>query len=77
MFVVRPMIAAAACLLATGAVAAGRPTDAEIAALASKYSAATIADRQDIHRNAELSNRDDPDRQPPERVVGDERDHRT
>jgi amidohydrolase len=58
MLVVRPTIAAAACLLAAGAVAAERPTDAEIAALASKYSAATIADRQDIHRNAELSNRE-------------------
>ena len=58
MHVARSTIAAAACLLATGAIAAERPTDAEIAALASKYSAATIAERQDIHRNAELSNRE-------------------
>ena len=53
----RSMITAAACLLAAGAAAA-KPTDAEVAALARKHAAAAIADRQDIHRNAELSNRE-------------------
>ena len=56
----RLKIAAAACLLAGTftATAATRPTDAEISALAAKYSAAAVADRQDIHKNAELSNRE-------------------
>ncbi len=54
----RSTIAAAACLLAAGAAAAERPSDPEIAALVAKHSAAAIADRQDIHRNAELSNRE-------------------
>ena len=52
------MFAAAACLLATGAAAATRPTDAEISELVAKYSAAAIADREDIHKNPELSNRE-------------------
>ena len=51
-------IAAAACLLAAGSAAAARPTDAEISALAQKYSGASIAQRQDMHRNPELSNRE-------------------
>jgi amidohydrolase len=51
-------IAAAACLLAAGTAAAARPTDAEIAALAQKYSGESIAQRQDMHRNPELSNRE-------------------
>jgi amidohydrolase len=51
-------IAAAACLLAAGTAAAARPTDAEISALAQKYSGASIAQRQDMHRNPELSNRE-------------------
>ena len=55
----RSMITATACLLAAGtAAAAGKPTDAEIAALADKYSSASIAQRQDMHRNPELSNRE-------------------
>src|SRR4026208_1126222 len=49
---------AAACLLATSATAATRPTDAEISDLVAKYSAAAIADREDIHKNPELSNRE-------------------
>jgi amidohydrolase len=49
---------AAACLLATGAAAATRPTGAEISDLVAKYSAAAIADREDIHKNPELSNRE-------------------
>jgi amidohydrolase len=51
-------IAAAACLLAAGTAAAARPTDAEISALAQKYSGESIAQRQDMHRNPELSNRE-------------------
>jgi amidohydrolase len=57
----RPLsiLAAAACLLAAStAAAAGKPTDAEIAALAEKFSGASIAQRQDLHRNPELSNRE-------------------
>jgi amidohydrolase len=55
----RTIIAAFACLLAgAAAAAAARPTDAEISALVAKFEAAAIADRQDIHRNAELSNRE-------------------
>jgi amidohydrolase len=55
----RTTIAALACLLAGGAAAAAeRPTDAEISALVAKFEAAAIADRQDIHKNAELSNRE-------------------
>jgi amidohydrolase len=49
---------AAACLLATGAAAATRPTDAEISDLVAKYSAAAVAEREDIHKNPELSNRE-------------------
>jgi amidohydrolase len=53
------ILAAAACLLAAStAAAAGKPTDAEIAALAEKFSGASIAQRQDLHRNPELSNRE-------------------
>lgn len=53
------ILAATACLMsATTAQAAGAPTDAEIAALADKHAAASIARRQDIHRNPELSNRE-------------------
>jgi amidohydrolase len=52
-------ITAAACLLAAGtAAAAGKPTDAEIAALAERFAGASIAQRQDMHRNPELSNRE-------------------
>ena len=52
-------IAATAGLVACGAAAAAdRPTDAEISNLVAKYSAAAIADREDIHKNAELSNRE-------------------
>lgn len=55
----RSMITAAACLLAAGtAAAAGKPTDAEIAALAERFAGASIAQRQDMHRNPELSNRE-------------------
>lgn len=54
----RSMITAA-CLLAAGtAAAAGKPTDAEIAALAERFAGASIAQRQDMHRNPELSNRE-------------------
>jgi amidohydrolase len=53
----RTTIAAFACLFA-GVAAAEQPTDAEISALVAKFQAAAIADRQDIHRNAELSNRE-------------------
>ena len=53
----RSTIAAAGCLLAAGAAAA-RPTDAEISALAAKYAGNSIAQRQDMHRNPELSNRE-------------------
>ena len=59
MHFVRLTAAAVACLIAIGtAAAATRPTDAEISALVAKYSAAAVADRQDIHKNAELSNRE-------------------
>jgi amidohydrolase len=54
----RSIIAAAGCLLAAGAAAAPRPTDAEISALAAKYAGNSIAQRQDMHRNPELSNRE-------------------
>jgi amidohydrolase len=55
---VRPTLAAAACLLAAGTSAAAKPTDAEIAALAEKFSGTSVAQRQDMHRNPELSNRE-------------------
>ena len=55
----RSTFTAAACLLAAGAAAAAdKPTDAEIAALAERFSGASIAQRQDMHRNPELSNRE-------------------
>ena len=54
----RSTIAAAGCLLAAGNAAAARPTDAEISALAAKYAGSSIAQRQDMHRNPELSNRE-------------------
>jgi amidohydrolase len=54
----RSIIAAAGCLLAAGAAASARPTDAEISALAAKYAGNSIAQRQDMHRNPELSNRE-------------------
>jgi amidohydrolase len=54
----RSIIAAAGCLRAAGAAAAARPTDAEISALAAKYAGNSIAQRQDMHRNPELSNRE-------------------
>ena len=54
---VRPTFAAAACLLAAGA-AADKPTDAEISALVARYSGTAIAERQDMHKNPELSNRE-------------------
>ena len=58
MHVARSTVAAAACLLAAGTAAAARPTDAEISALVQKYADASIAQRQDMHRNPELSNRE-------------------
>src|SRR5262245_20804824 len=55
----RPTIGAAACLLAAGAaMAADRPSDAEISSLVAKYSGAAVAERQDMHKNPELSNRE-------------------
>ncbi len=55
----RPMIAAAACLFAAGTAAAAGPlTDAEISALVAKYAGTAIAERQDLHKNPELSNRE-------------------
>ncbi len=55
----RSTFTAAACLLAAGtAAAAEKPTDAEIAALAERFAGASIAQRQDMHRNPELSNRE-------------------
>jgi amidohydrolase len=55
----RSTITAAACLLAAGtAAAASKPTDTEIAALAERFAGASIAQRQDMHRNPELSNRE-------------------
>jgi amidohydrolase len=54
----RSTITAAACLLAAAAAAAAKPTDAEISALADKHAAASVAQRQDMHRNPELSNRE-------------------
>ena len=55
----RSTFTAAACLLAAGAAAAAdKPTDAEIAALAERFAGASIAQRQDMHRNPELSNRE-------------------
>ena len=59
MLFARSTIAVFAGLLAAGAAAAAtRPTDAEISDLVAKYSAAAIADREDIHKNPELSNRE-------------------
>ncbi len=59
MSIAQSIIAASACLLAgANAVAATRPTDAEISALVDRYQAASIAQRQDMHRNPELSNRE-------------------
>jgi len=58
MRLVRPTLAATACLLAAGVAAADRPTDAEISALVAKYSGTAIAERQDMHKNPELSNRE-------------------
>jgi amidohydrolase len=53
------MTMAGLCLLAAeGASGAERPTDAEISALADKFAGASIAQRQDMHRNPELSNRE-------------------
>jgi amidohydrolase len=53
------MAAVAACLAATAAFAAGgKPTDAEISALVDRFSGASIAQRQDMHQNPELSNRE-------------------
>jgi amidohydrolase len=53
------MLTAAACLFAAAtAAAAGKPTDAEISALADRFAGASIAQRQDMHRNPELSNRE-------------------
>jgi amidohydrolase len=54
----RTLTAAAACLLAAGTAAAAKPTDAEISALAEKHAAKSVAQRQDMHRNPELSNRE-------------------
>jgi amidohydrolase len=54
----RSTIAAAGCLLAAANAAAARPTDARISALAAKYAGNSIAQRQDMHRNPELSNRE-------------------
>jgi len=56
---IRSTLAAAACAIAvSSAQAAGSPTDAEIAALVAKHAGASIAQRQDMHRNPELSNRE-------------------
>jgi amidohydrolase len=57
---IRLNVAATACLLAGAfaANAATRPSDAEISTLTERFAAASIAQRQDIHRNAELSNRE-------------------
>jgi amidohydrolase len=58
MHVARTLTAAAACLLAAGAAAAAKPSDAEISALVEKHAARSVAQRQDMHRNPELSNRE-------------------
>ncbi|MBM4219050.1 MAG: amidohydrolase [Gammaproteobacteria bacterium] len=59
MRVVRSMITAVACLVAAAAAqAAGKPSDAEIAALVARHASARIAQRQDMHQNPELSNRE-------------------
>ena len=60
MHFLRSKNAAVVCLLAGAwaANAATRPTDAEVSALADRFGGASIAQRQDIHRNAELSNRE-------------------
>jgi amidohydrolase len=56
---IRSTISAAACVVAvSSAQAAGPPSDAEIAALAAKHAGASIAQRQDMHRGPELSNRE-------------------
>jgi amidohydrolase len=51
---------ASACLLAAAmtASAASPASDADVSALVARYSAASIRQRQDIHRNPELSNRE-------------------
>ena len=55
----RPTLAAAACLLVAGtAGAAERPTDIEISALVARHSGTAIAERQAMHKNPELSNRE-------------------
>lgn len=53
-------ITATACLFATAAATstASSATDAEVSALVERFSAASIRQRQDIHRNPELSNRE-------------------
>ena len=59
MRVYRSMTTVAACLVAAAAAqAAGKPTDAVIAALVDRHAGAIIAQRQDMHRNPELSNRE-------------------
>jgi amidohydrolase len=58
MLLARSTLLAAPCLVATGLAAAAPPTDAEISALADKYAGASVAQRQDMHRNPELSNRE-------------------
>ncbi len=55
----RSTATAVACLVASAAAhAAGKPTDAEIAALVDRFAGASIAQRQDMHQNPELSNRE-------------------
>jgi amidohydrolase len=55
---VRPTLAAVAGLLIVAGASAGKPTDAEISALVAKYSGTAVAERQDMHKNPELSNRE-------------------
>jgi len=53
------MIVANACLLAALSASAASPaTDAEVSVLVERFSAESIRQRQDIHRNPELSNRE-------------------
>src|SRR5262245_8680527 len=55
---VRPTLAAVAGLLIVAGASADKPTDAEISALVAKYSGTAVAERQDMHKNPELSNRE-------------------
>jgi amidohydrolase len=55
---IRPTLAAIAVAVAAASPARAATDDAAIAALAERFTAESIAQRQDIHRNAELSNRE-------------------